>query len=502
MDFLSIDVASELDTLCEAQLRGTWQVPAELVRLALRLGATAVSVEGRGRGIGISWRGPKIGEAPLADLASALDPKRSSSDRQRAIAALESSGMEALLWAAGLRGSRIRVTSSGGRHHVLYEGRHRRRPRVEGGGGQTATEGVDIEWRCAGLDRRRALRWLAVAARFSRAEVEIDSRPAPRGFAGGLYSVRIEDPLPCRIGLTRHGEDPVLWLLQNGVVSTRASLPGYPPFEAAVELGGCVAPGASGADLRRAVTPFLVEIVDRAVWMMLEVADRLSSMDESHRQRLSLLLLRSARKGIRSREICAVPLVRSCGDDRLLTVDEIREMAARHGGLLQVLETRDAEGEALVDPRSTLVASSEAREILSELADVRFQTPFRRHRSFGRRLAARLWILGIGLSRRMRGLQPRRRVRETELNPRERRVLGSLREAVAPVELELWEGKGAIAKSSSALVLPLSNPAVEAASQLVTDQPAWIYPALLALDTGERVPDEIRRAWMQALGVN
>ena len=52
--FLTIDVSSELETLCEAQLRGTWQVPAELVRLALRVGAAAISVRSRKRRFEIS----------------------------------------------------------------------------------------------------------------------------------------------------------------------------------------------------------------------------------------------------------------------------------------------------------------------------------------------------------------------------------------------------------------------------------------------------------------
>jgi hypothetical protein len=500
MAFLSIDVSSEVETLCEAQLRGTWQVPAELVRLALRLGAKAVSVERRRRGFGISWKAPNLDAAALTDLASALDPGRVTSDRQRAIAALEDRGLEALLWAAGLRGSRIRVASSDGRRRSTFEGRHGRRPRLEGIAGPAVSEGVEIEWRCAGLDRRRAVRWLAVAARFSHAAVEIDGRPAPRGFAGGLYYVRLEDPLPCRIGLTRSGDEPVLWLLQNGVVSTRASLPGYPPFEAAVELGGRVAPGASGADLRRAVTPFLVEIVDRAMWMMLEVSGRLSALDEGDRQRLCLILLRSARKGIRNTEISRVPLVKSCGDDRLLSVEEIREMADRRGGLLQVVDSRDADGQALVEPRSTLVASSEVREILCELTSVRFQTPCRRFWSLRRRAAARLGAWGAALWHRTRGLFPRRRVPEADLLPHEGQILASIREAITPLGAQLCEGTGSAVKTSGAILVPRTNPAVQAASRLVADEPAWIYPAILALDTGEEFPEEVRRAWMQAMG--
>jgi hypothetical protein len=81
VQILSIDVSSELETLCEAQLRGTWQVPAELVRLALRLGAAEVSIRRRGRGFVISWDGPLIDSEVLADLRSALDAERGSESR-------------------------------------------------------------------------------------------------------------------------------------------------------------------------------------------------------------------------------------------------------------------------------------------------------------------------------------------------------------------------------------------------------------------------------------
>ena len=110
-------------------------------------------------------------------------------------------------------------------------------------------------------------------------------------------------------------------------------------------------------------------------------------------------------------------------------------------------------------------------------------------------------FLGSDFLRRIRGLYPRRGVRETDLHAHEARFLASIRESLAPGGVEFCEGEGAVVRTASALVVPRSNPAVEAARQLVADQPAWIYPALLALDTGEEVPDETRRAWMRAFGV-
>lgn len=42
---LTIDVASELRKLSLAQIQGPWQLPSELVRRALRDGATQVEVD-------------------------------------------------------------------------------------------------------------------------------------------------------------------------------------------------------------------------------------------------------------------------------------------------------------------------------------------------------------------------------------------------------------------------------------------------------------------------
>ena len=48
---LTIDVGSELRKLSQAQLQGPWQIPAELVRRALRAGATEVDVRTERHGV-------------------------------------------------------------------------------------------------------------------------------------------------------------------------------------------------------------------------------------------------------------------------------------------------------------------------------------------------------------------------------------------------------------------------------------------------------------------
>ncbi len=497
--FLTIDVSSELETLCEAQLRGTWQVPAELVRLALRIGAADVSVRSRRRRFEISWQGPTIDNRVCADLRSALDVELGPDVRQGAIAELERSGMEALLWAGGLRGARLRIVCSEAGRRWSFETRGCRRSHATNRMGSDATASVVIQWRCAGLDQRRAARWLAIASRFAPARILVDGTALPTGFAGGLFHLQLGEPMPCRLGLTRNGDDPVLWLLRDGVVSARASVPGYPPFEAALELGGLVAPGASAADMRRVVTPFVDELVDRAVWMMVQVSDRLPEMAARDRERLGILLLRAARKGIRAREICRLPLLETASSDDLrLSVEGIRQLAEERGGVLAAIETGEGTAGDVVDPHATLLASSEIRQLLAELTGIRFQSPPRRLRRFHKRVADRIRAAADFLRRRFRGVFAHRKTPPNDLRPHESDILEALRSAMSPESVSLCEGRGPAGWIAGGVVVPRSHPALKAGGDLFSVDAGWLYPLLLALDTGQEPPEVLRRRWLES----
>ena len=494
-ELLAIDVGSELRTLCEAQLRGTWQVPAELVRLALRLGAEEVCVNSRGRGVTVCWNGAVIDEDPLQDLRSALDRRFGADERQRAIGALETSGMEPLMWAAGLRGARLRVECGGRRSTLRFEHRDGGRPRLTvGPGGLQQTE-VKIRWGCARFDRRRALAWVRMATRFTDAKVLVDGRQGPQGFSGGLYHLRLDDPLPYRLGLTSAGDEPVLWLLRDGVVAARAGVPGYPPFEAAVELAGIVPGGASSADLRRAVTPFLPELVDRAVWIMIQVAGRLPHMAETSRRRLTILLLRAAGRNRRYREVSRVPLIPTAGGERRLSIEEIGVLAERSGGVLSALDPDVAIDDSLAEADSTLVVSAEMCGLLSELIDVRFQAPFHRGHRFIDRIVRGLRHAAAEAWRRVRGLVGSRLVPASALRPGERQLLAVLRAADPSLKVELCYGLGAVRRTSRGIAVPRDNPWLAAAAVCVEDDPSWAYPLLLVMGTGDPPSPDLRQTW-------
>jgi len=482
---LAIDVGSELRTLCEAQLRGTWQVPAELVRFALRLGAAEIEVDRRWFGFRIRWRGPAVGESVLHHLRSTLDRGCPTAKRQRSIGALEAAGAEALLWAAGLRGARLRVDSSGPQGRLIFTHREGGRPRLFAHKDGDHRPTVELRWTCGRLDRRKSAAWLRMATRFVDGTVRVNRRAVPRGFAGGVYHVRLKKPLPCRVGLTRSGDHPVLWLLKDGVVSARAGISGYPPFEAAVELGGLVPGGASSADLRRAVAPYVTELVDRAVWMMVEVAKRMSEMGSQDRRRVTVLLLRAARKRLRDDEVRSLPLFpTAAGGETLLSVDEVRRLAADRDYVL-----------ATLDPEATLVASSEVRALLAEMTGVRFQTPSRRSRRLPDRLG--LWSRRVAaiFARRMRGMAGARPVALDALTEDETTLLTALRAADPSGRIALCEGRGKVRMSSGGLVVPRHNPVTVAGAECVRGDSSWAYPVLLALDTGETPPEALRKRW-------
>ena len=495
-ELLTIDIGSEVMSLCEAQIRGTWQIPAELVRLGLRSGASEISAERHRGGIALRWVGAPFAAEDLRSLQTALEDGRQAGERQRAIAALEASGTQALLWAAGLQGSGFRVQSTDGGNSSRFQYRQGGRPRLSTARSNGNSDQVEILWSCAGLDRVRAMDWLRSATRFAPVRPNVDGRLAPQGFPGGLYHVTLESPVPFRLGLTRVGDDPLLWLLRDGVVSARATIPGYPSFQAAVELSGVVPPVASAADLRSAVTPYLEMLIDRAVWTMTQVADRLPDLPEVDRQRLSVLLLRAARRGLREDEVARVPLVPLAAErEDNLSLEGLRDLAARRGSTLLAVDPAEELASLLIDPETTVRVSGEERSLLAELLDLRFQAPPPRRLGLLRRRLVSARAASSAFAMRLRGFVRRRPLSEQSLSPGERTFLAALRSALAPTQVDLCAGGGGVRKTSRGLLLPREHSAVMAGASAIGNDRSWIYPTLLALNLGDPPPAAVRDQW-------
>jgi hypothetical protein len=494
-DLLTIDVSAEVSTLCGAQLQGPWQVPAELVRLATARGAARVDLRRTGRGIRLECDGALTTRAELADLARILDGDRPPRERQDAISSLEEAGGSALLWAAGLPGTRLElvVRSGGVADRIVVRRGLASLESVTAPAGSPVTA---ITWRCSGLKIRRAVAWLRTALRFLPVPAAVDGRAVDRGFPGGLYRMRIDDPLPTELVIEVSGETPSLWLLEHGVLSTRAMVPGYPAFSAAVEMSDVVPAGTASADLRRAVTPYLPRLIDQATRMLVLLADRLPDADEAIRRRLTILLLRSAILDLSRDRVMAVPLipVRRGAERRFESLLWLARSARDGTGVLTAVEPGSDHRPGPSTP--VIEAATEERGLLAEVLGLRVErwAGGSRPRDLGPRLLAAPrraagWLRGLV------GPPPRA---GHELSRDERFLIDAA--AGNGFEIGLCDGSGPPRRRRSVLLLSRDRPEVRRAVRVVAGSGDWLYPALVAA-AGEvvEIPDRLRDRWLESM---
>jgi hypothetical protein len=489
-DLLAIDVTAEVATLCATQIQGPWQVPAELVRLAVARGAARVDIDRVRGGLRLRCVGRLADLSELRDLATVFDPAAERSDRQAAISRSEAAGLQALMWAAGQPGARLVMTVRSAAGSAVLEVRGSR-VRV-GGGVAAAPPETTVTWRCRGLRPRRALAWLETACRFVPVPTAIGGRELPRGFEGGLYRMRLAEPLEAELTITATGDTPSLWLLEHGVLSARAVVPGYPAFSAAIELSG-VAPPASSADaLRAAADPYLTDLLDQVARMLLLLVERLPTADEAVRRRLTSLLLGFAVRDIRRHEIESAPIVAAklAGSRRFVTPARLARWAGRRGGVVVAADPGQVAGDG---PPSLLVeASTEERALLSELLDVRVERVGRG--GAAGELADRLRRVWTSVSSRL-GPGP---LGPDRLRADERRLLEAA--AVAGVNLAICAGNRRARRRKECWLVGRQRPEVRSAVAAVAEDSSWLYPALLAMigDDGGAA-EAVRRSWVDRL---
>ncbi|MCA9686888.1 MAG: hypothetical protein KC457_32280, partial [Myxococcales bacterium] len=176
---LTIDVESELRKLTQAQLQGPWQLPAELVRRALRGGATRIEVElGRSR-LSVRSEGDCISYEVLRELAALLDDKRQPERRHRALSTLERLGALSLLGLVGLEPGSLQIATPAGSdsQHPLGLEWKRGSAVVLQRFSPPGPRQTEIILRGAKLDRTRAREWLIAVARHAPAPIIVDGRP-------------------------------------------------------------------------------------------------------------------------------------------------------------------------------------------------------------------------------------------------------------------------------------------------------------------------------------
>jgi hypothetical protein len=509
---LTIDVESELRKLTQAQLQGPWQLPAELVRRALRGGATRVELELGRNGLKIRSVGDSVAYASLRELAALLDNKRSPQRRHRALSALEQTGALSLLGLVGLTPSSVSIISPNANPEGETMGLNWERD-----GAITLQrfrppypDHVEVIVRGTKLDRARAREWLIGAARFAPADIVLDGRPLARatnqGF-GEVFSLAplLAGPGPAVVGtlaIPREGELARLYLLQDGLVTTHMSLTEAPCFEAAIETRTFAEPGASAARLRDVVTPMIPTIVTAAVEHMIAIASE-GRLEANERARLTQLLLHAARRDrAHAKTIARLPLFRGLerdGRERWSDLLALRQSVQEEGGerLLDALFPDQDPAEFAPEGRVYVLDESE-RALLGELLELGFRQP--RRRVEARRGLARLLREGPRLRVReiLAGLRPSGRpLSDSELEPDERHLLGMLRAQLVGCEITMCTGAGPVRRlrAPDKLLLARECDRVRAAVRVVGHDAAWVYPALLALLDGHEFPERARRRW-------
>lgn len=478
-ELLRIDIDAAVASLGTELVHGPWQIPTELVRLAVRVGADEVRLTLGRRGFRLAASGAIDLVKELDLVAIAVDSTALSADRQRAVEQLERAGAVALLWAAMTPGSRFGAALPAGTGWEIGRGRavRRRNRSADDGLGELVLTLAAARWQ-----QRRARAWLAACCRFASVPVTLDGVDLGRGFRRSGFALRVREPLPAALLVGAEGEAPTLWLLQHGIVSTRATIPRFPPFEAALEIGGLVSGPATPAVLRSAVTPALGELVEVAVDAMLRLAVRTEGIAPEIRARLVAALLVAARRRVRAEQITTtafVPWVET-GRSSLVSPAWLVARAATTAGAIAAADRDD--GVAMV-PHVRLGPGERADlEAVTGVVCRAVPAPLpllrRRWRGWRQRAGA---VVAATLARR-RGVALAR----VALSEAERHFLDQLetwwRARGGDRGLGLHRGRrGRRRGAHGELLLPRRDPAVERAVAAVAADGRWLAIAARAL---------------------
>jgi hypothetical protein len=285
-------------------------------------------------------------------------------------------------------------------------------------------------------------------------------------------------------------------------------VPGYPAFEAALEMGEETHAGATPAELRLAVKPFLPNLVGRVVQLIIDAAQSDEALGGEALARICCLALRAARKELRLQSISSLPLIPVMeGEDRarrLATIEEISILAARQGGLLWSVSPGDADRVG-GDSRTVLLLTAEMRDQLAGLLEVRIEQPQPRIRAWIQhaRFAVRRAVEWA--RRRMTELVTPRVLGPSELLDAESELLEDLNRVARdpddePVDVLMCPGVGAIRRHRDRILLPRNNALVVRAARLAASDDSWQYPVAVALLGDHALPAaEMRHQWLRKI---
>jgi hypothetical protein len=532
-ELLRIDIEAELRKLTVAQLQGPWQLPAELVRRAVRAGATHIDVELSRGGCVVRDDGEPLSADQLAELQAMLDPRAAAERRHRALLALEGAGGLALLALAGLGATQIevRARSGGKRRQLTWLSRHVH-PTLSEASDPSGPRGTEVLLRGAELDPARARSWLRDVGRFVPGELRVDGQIINHGLRSYLacesFEIGPKDQPPRlrgHVAVAAHGEQARVWLLHGGVVATHLGLSSVPCFDAIVELGAAVPLQATAADLRAAVNPHVGALADLGVGLLIHLARRLPDVEQLATQaRIVTLLLQAVRTRRCLRELMALPFLpcwtpqspqrartrpaRWLSLTDLPTSDQART-ASEPPVVLALYPEQDPDDYALPEAPVLRLDAAE-RSTLTELFGLRFRAPPPRADADALsrvRTALRHGAYRSGqLLARLLHLGPGAPLPETALGSEERQLLADLRAALrggpgAPETVQLCAGRAGPQLTGGPhgrLLIGREHPDLLACLAARRRGPAWLYPACVALLGGHALPATSARAtWLR-----
>lgn len=496
---LAIDAEAELERLARAQLQGRWQLPAELVRLALRSGATEVRVRTGRRRVEVRAPAARIADEAVAAMLTALDHSRNADQRHAALVELEARSLVAVL-AAVVEGAVVTVRLPAPGEGIQLRLERRRQRRLASPGGD------ELVLRLSGMRYpvRRARLWLASACRFAQRPVWLDGARVGGVPGPCLARKSVADPLPAWLAVPATGDAPTLWLLSGGVVAARATVPGYPAFWAAVEMAGDVPPGAAPAAFRAAVTPHLPALLSAVGELLLGLGHRLPDLQPDAAARVTSLILEAAVRRVGGEALRSVPLlprVDSAGCDcGRVSLAELAASSRASEPLPRALAPGADPTRRLADGEAALIVADADLERVVECTGARLErVPERSGANGWRGLLAALRSTLAGAVARLRG---GRRVPDDQLSGDEASLLALLREACRGFEglreIAFCAGRGGVRRAGDRLLLPRAGQQVRRAVAALAADSAADYAVAALLLAEQREPDAaVRSRWLR-----
>lgn len=476
MDLFSVDADAHLQKLAASMFPTPAQLPAELVREALRRGAGRVTVEARRRRLAVTDDGSWIDPASWSALSCALDASSPPSARERAIAAIQQAASPGIgMLAVFLPGTaEIRIDSPGreSRPPLLA-----RCGKLLAGARAAARQGtrVVLTRRPGPVEMEKKL--LAELCAGVEAEIVLNGRPLARKPRLRRTLVRRRLDLAAgraEVAVPAAGDVCRIWLLDQGIpwqLFTSSACRGL-VFDAALETRRPVGPGE------------LAALASAAAALYQWLAERHASFPPRFQDRIEELIFNRIKATGDERDFAAFAPFRRCGPLPPIGLAEVRRRAGR-GRLLAL--PLDGPAHRLPNGQEALCLTARQRDFLVNQAGVALDAPAAafQARDLGERLSAAL----AGLAGRAAAafLRPRP-LAAAEWSAAEALLCRELeRAAPAGVQLAMaagrWPGPAAWLPGAGGgrLLLRRRHPLVRAAAAAVAGDAALAEAAFAAL---------------------